>query len=107
VLIESFRNGSLKKSAIELRDLILSGNLTKLNPRESSAVKLLRHQSERLVDRAQAVSLASQLKKSSCTEQQAGAAWHEVSEFTITHDDTVGAVGFFVLGMDDEQPRYR
>jgi hypothetical protein len=81
VLIESFRNGSLNKIAIELRDFILSGNLTKLNPRESSAVKLLSQQSERLVDRAQAVSLASQSKKSSCTEQEAGVAWHEVSEF--------------------------
>jgi hypothetical protein len=32
------------------------------------------------VDRAQAVSLVFQLKKCSCTEQEAGMAWHEVSE---------------------------
>ena len=34
------------------------------------------------MDRARAVSLASQSKKPTCTEQDAGMAWNEVSEFT-------------------------
>jgi len=83
VLVESLQNKAFTNCAKELRDSILSSNdMIQDGARETSAMDLLGKQAERLVDRAQAVSLASKTKKPACTEQDAGAAWSDVITFT-------------------------
>lgn len=83
VWMESLQDDTFNSCAKQLLNLVLlSSDLQNVSPRLSSAMDLLGQQSERLVNRARAIALASTSKKKKCTQQDASKAWNDVVEFT-------------------------